>query len=55
MYRWTIRSVIFSAACTAAGFGSSLFSGSATTDANSAASGESATEFNGWLSFDPSR
>ena len=33
----------------------SFLSGSATTDASRAASGESATELSGWLSFDPSR
>src|SRR5438128_804376 len=56
MYRWTIFSVIFSAARTSGAFGSSGFgSGSAVTAASSAASDESATELSGWLSFDPSR
>src|SRR3954454_20213438 len=56
MYRWITRSVIFSAAATAAGFGSAgAGSGSSFTAASRAASDESATELSGWLSFDPSR
>ena len=40
--------------CTAIGFGSTSFESSAIM-ASIAASGESATELSGWLSFDPSR
>ena len=43
-----IRSAIFTMSVFTA-------SGSAVTAAKSAASGESATELSGWLSFDPSR
>src|SRR5262245_22918877 len=49
-------SVIFSAALRASGrSGASAAALAAVTPARIAASGASATEFNGWLSFDPSR